>query len=253
MKTIIAAILLAAIYFLQGFSVAAQSEQPVETIFEEANITFSKGDYETAIEKYEEITSLSGQSAAVLYNLGNSYARSGLAGMAILNYERALRISPADSDIIGNLQLLKKESGLFVSEYEGLEKILFSLSLAQWLYLFLVVISALAVFHVFSLVHSMSKKTTTLFTAFCCLILCLSSIGGYASYQKYNPSIVISPGARLLISPFDTATSVGTIQEGRSVYPSKTHNNYTYVTDETERKGWIANTFIKAVCDPAGQ
>ena len=33
--------------------------------------------------------STTGYSAAGLYNLGNSYARAGKPGMAILNYERA--------------------------------------------------------------------------------------------------------------------------------------------------------------------
>lgn len=254
MKTSIAAIFIAtAIVFLQGLSHVSQAKQSIETIFEEANKAYSAGDYRTAINKYKEITDLTGQSAAVLYNLGNSYARSGQIGMAVLHYERALRISPSDSDIFGNLQLLKKESGLFVNEYSGLEKILFGLSLSQWLMLFLVALTVLALFHVFSLLHPITKKTTTFFTAFCCLVLCLSSIGGYASYQKFNPAIVISSDARLLISPFDTAASVGTIQEGRSVYPLQSHKNYTYVVDETERKGWIANSSIEAVCNPAGK
>ncbi len=254
MKTSIATILIAAtILLLQGFSLAAQSEQAINTIFEEANMAFSEGDYKTAIEKYQEITSQSGQSAAVLYNLGNSYAQSGQIGMAVLHYERAVRIAPSDSNIVGNLQLLKKESGLFVNEYEGFERILFSLSLSQWLILFLVVLAVLACFHIFSLLHPIRKKTIIVFTAFCCLILCLSSIGGYSRYQKFNPAIVISSDARLLISPFETSTSVGIIQEGRSVYPSKTHKNYTHVVDETNRKGWIANSAIEAVCNPAGK
>lgn len=248
MKTAIATILIAAaIYCIQGLSLAAQPEKTTETFFEEANMAFSEGHYKTAIEKYEKITSSSGLSATVLYNLGNSYARSGQIGKAVLNYERALRISPSDSDLLGNLQLLKKESGIFINEYKGLESILFSLSLSQWLLLFLLTLAVLGFFHIFTLLHPMPKKTIIIFTVLCCLVLSLSSVGGYARYQKFNPAIVISPEARLLISPFDTAASVGTIQEGRSLYPSKTHKNYTYVVDETGRKGWIASSFIESV------
>src|SRR5271154_1793227 len=38
-----------------------------------------------------------------LYNLGNSYARAGKPGLAVLSYERAALLAPDDPDINANL------------------------------------------------------------------------------------------------------------------------------------------------------
>ena len=41
-------------------------------------------------------------SAAGLYNLANAYARAGKPGLAMLNYERARLLAPADPDVEAN-------------------------------------------------------------------------------------------------------------------------------------------------------
>src|SRR5271165_49786 len=48
-----------------------------------------------------------GYSAAGLYNLANSYARTGKPGMAVLNYERASLLAPNESDIDANLRYVR--------------------------------------------------------------------------------------------------------------------------------------------------
>jgi len=46
-------------------------------------------------------------SADGLYNLANSYARAGMPGMAVLNYERAALLAPNDADINANLEYVR--------------------------------------------------------------------------------------------------------------------------------------------------
>src|SRR4029077_14462070 len=53
-----------------------------------------------------------GYSAAGLYNLGNSYARAGKPGMAVLNYERARLLAPDDADVEANLQFVRSSAHL---------------------------------------------------------------------------------------------------------------------------------------------
>jgi tetratricopeptide (TPR) repeat protein len=233
--------------FTIGSRILAQDGTTAGLLFEEANSAYSSGDYEAAISSYERIIGQSGFSSSVLYNLANGYARNGQTGKAIVNYERALLLSPNDSDILGNLQLVKKESGLFVREYSWLEKILFALSFDGWATLLLASLVILAAFYAGSLFFATSRKSTLTFTTLWVILFGLLCAGGYSVYQKSNPSIVISPGARLLVSPFEDATSIGKIQEGRRVYPLTQHRTYTYVVDETERKGWIADSDLEAV------
>jgi hypothetical protein len=49
-------------------------------------------------------------SADGLYNLGNSYARAGKPGLAVLNYERARLLAPTDPDIEANLRQVQKSA-----------------------------------------------------------------------------------------------------------------------------------------------
>ena len=64
-------------------------------------------DYHKAITLYEDALKSEGVSAAILYNLGNTYYKAGNNGKAILCYERALMLDPNDNDIITNLNLVR--------------------------------------------------------------------------------------------------------------------------------------------------
>ena len=76
-----------------------------DTALKEAEVAYTKEDYAKAIELYEGILKSNGESAAVYYNLGNTYYKAGKIAPAILNYERCLLLDPGDSDARFNLQL----------------------------------------------------------------------------------------------------------------------------------------------------
>ena len=57
--------------------------------------------------KYEDAIKNEGISSELLYNLGNAYYRTGNNGKAMLNYERALLMSPNDSDILANIEFVR--------------------------------------------------------------------------------------------------------------------------------------------------
>jgi len=67
--------------------------------FVSASTAYQDGQYKEAVKKYTEILTGERESGAVYYNLANSYFRSRELGRAILNYERARRLMPRDSDL----------------------------------------------------------------------------------------------------------------------------------------------------------
>ena len=83
-----------------------QSQSTLEASYRSADALYQEGQYEQAAEKYEQIAS-SIQNGAVYYNLGNAYFRLGNRGKAILNYERAKRLTPRDKDTNFNLKVAK--------------------------------------------------------------------------------------------------------------------------------------------------
>lgn len=232
-------------------SAAAIPAGPLEDgLFREANEAYSRGDYDQAITKYQQITETAGYSPAVLYNLANSYALSGKVGPAVLNFERALRLSPADSDIAGNLELVRKENGLFPKEPSSAEQFFRLLSLNQWTALMLVLLIGSTTFLLAAMKYRFTRQLSLGVATGCFLLFCLATAGTLFRYQYFNPSVVISPNVKLLISPFNSSTAIGSLPEGRLVYPQKSHGDFIYVTDETERKGWIQSTLIEPVVKP---
>ncbi|MDK9705462.1 MAG: tetratricopeptide repeat protein [Desulforhopalus sp.] len=219
-----------------------------ETLFQQGNEAYSRGDYAQAIARYEELTASAGLSPAVLFNLANSYAQSGKIGKAVVNYERALRLTPGDPDIIGNLELVRKESGLFDSEPAGMAiRFLQLLSIDQWTVLGLVALAGVTLLQVAVLRYRVGGKTSAGVRITCGLVLILAVAGTLIRYQSFRPSVVVAADARLLISPFASAASIGAIQEGRLVYPQKVHGLFTSVKDATNRQGWIASASLEEV------
>ncbi len=222
------------------------------SLFQQGNEAYSRGDYSQAISKYQQITETMGYSPAVNYNLANSYFLSGKIGLAVLNYERALRLDPSDSDISGNLQLVKKENGLFPKDSSGAERFFQMLNLDLWTALIPVSLLLLTGFLIATMKYRFSRQLRIGVTTCCLLLLCLGTAGTMFQYQYFNPSVVISPDAKLFISPFESSSTIGALQEGRLVYPQKTHGDFSYVIDETDRKGWIPSSLIEPVCKTAG-
>ncbi len=218
-----------------------------QALFQEAGQAYSSGDYVGAIEKYETLRA-DGGSAALFYNLANSYAQSGQSGRAILNYERALRLEPGDSDARGNLELLRREKGLFQTEKSLQQQFVSFLGMNQWtglaaagFVLFLVVL-------LLPVTSTMKRASRYLLAGVFLLLTCAAGFGIYGQYQHWHEGVVVTPDARLRVSPFSSAASIGTIQEGRLVHPGKKHGDFSLVMDETGRSGWLEADAFESIC-----
>lgn len=75
----------------------------------DADSAYAAGRYQDAIRGYESLLK-GGTSAELYYNLGNAYYRTEDITHAVLNYERALLLSPGDKDIRHNLQMARSKT-----------------------------------------------------------------------------------------------------------------------------------------------
>lgn len=76
---------------------------------QEADSAYAQERYQQAAKLYEQVLQ-HGVSADLYYNLGNAYYRMDNIPQAVLNYERALLLSPGDEDIRLNLQLARSKT-----------------------------------------------------------------------------------------------------------------------------------------------
>jgi len=240
--------------FLLSFAICCRADTRPTTVFEQANLAYSRGDYQQAIDQYLKFVKKNGVSASLLYNLANSYASVGQTGKAVLNYERALRLSPGDTDIQANLEQIRKDAGLYSDHKPVYERLAELLQADQWLLIsgfsfFLFALSTLGVPYI----RHRFPTLTRLLLVSTLLLSFLTLPPALFRYGSWHDNVVIEDRTRLLLSPFPGAASTGTIKAGRLVRPQKTHGNYVRIEDKTGRNGWVKQSCLEPVAKlPSG-
>ena len=91
---------------LAGAGSAAAADPP-QALFDRAAAAYREGKFDEAAQGYEAILAQAVHDPRVHYNLANAYFKQGRLGPAILEYERALRLDPADDESRDNLVLAR--------------------------------------------------------------------------------------------------------------------------------------------------
>ncbi len=77
------------------------------SVGQQADSAYNKENYRLAIELYNQSIAQEGKSSTAYYNLGNAYFRNDNLGKAVVSYERALKLNPANADARQNLEFVK--------------------------------------------------------------------------------------------------------------------------------------------------
>lgn len=214
--------------------------------FDTANSYFATGKYQQAQNAYEQIIRDEGYSASLCYNLANTYAQLGQTGMAILYYERALRLNPSNGDVHHNLMRIQEEAHL-LGEGGAMKKILSAHNLNLWSFLALFFLAALVVLlslYKHPLLKGPYRLTSALTTLSLCLVISTSLC--FFTYQQWPASIVIHE-TNLLLSPFEGAQNQGKMIEGQTVFNQQIHGDFVLIKDNNGRSGWVKDTDIKEI------
>jgi len=239
-------LLLLALQLLSTQSALSQDFSQPEVAFEKANTLYSQGNFMQAIDEYNAIVASHGMSPELMHNLANSYAAIGNNGQAILHYLRGLHLSPGDDDLEGDLATLRKNIGLFTDSSSLKNQLLSLYEINQWCYIALICFATVTfctIVGFFSRNRNVVPFFIFLFTTFSCL----STYAAFQQYSIWDSGVIVSPDTRLLMSPFDSAASLGAISEGSVVFLEKKHGDYLYIQDRTGRTGWIPSKTYKKI------
>ncbi len=92
------------ILFLFILSAVSLAQTP-DDLMNNANNLYQKNQFTDALKIYKGLVDDGYESSSLYYNLGNTYYRTGELGYAIYYYEKALKLSPGDEDIIHNIKV----------------------------------------------------------------------------------------------------------------------------------------------------
>jgi hypothetical protein len=188
-----------------------------------------------------------GFSAASLYNLGNSYARAGKPGMAILNYERASLLAPGDPDIEANLRFVQASAHLPTesrSAFDRFARIGSPLLLSWGAVLAIIVLGASAVAGQLT-----SRYRSLRFIAVLAGLLMLGWVvcNGITLWPKLHEGVIITASTPARVSPVPMGDSLFVLQDGEGVRIGAEHEGFTLVQTRAGRSGWVADSSLAPI------
>ncbi len=81
-----------------------KAQPPVE-LYQNANAHYKSNQFDSAAMLYSKLLAQGQENAEVHFNFANTLFKLGELGNSILHYEKALKFSPEDEDVLHNLQL----------------------------------------------------------------------------------------------------------------------------------------------------
>jgi len=181
-------------------------------------------------------------SAPVLFNQANADAQAGKTGAAILNYERARLLAPADPDIAANLNWVREHAGLPTAPATWLNRATSwaspnTMALLGWMGLVLLGAGILSA-------QSLPRFRTGSRLAACAgiILLALALLNATATWQKCREAVIVAQETPALISPITKAAPAFKLRSGEMVAITGHYNDFTLVQNSTGHTGWVAQT-----------
>jgi tetratricopeptide (TPR) repeat protein len=223
-----------------------------------ADSAYIRNDFTTAIQIYEMILR-TGESADIYYNLGNSYYKIGDIAKAILNYERALILKPANKDIRSNLEIARAKTVDKVTDVPELffitwlKSITNSMGIQSWAIIaisfFLLFIVSIYIF--FFSTKIVARKTffilALFFLVFCVIANISAAFQRRVRLNRMN-AIIISPSVTIRSTPNDNGTSLFILHEGRKVFiKDDSMKDWKEIQLEDGDVGWVKKNDLEVI------
>ena len=224
----------------------------------DADSAYVNGNYQEAIKVYESLLK-HGESAELYYNLGNAYYRTENITRAVLNYERALLLSPGDGDIRFNLQIARSKTidkivpeseMFFVTWYRSLVNIM---SVDGWGRMALV---SLALVIVLFLVYLFSARVWVQKVGFFGggILLVVFVFSNFFAWQQRQQllnregAIVVAPSVTVKSTPAQNGTDLFILHEGtKVVITDGSMKSWREIRLADGKKGWIESKKIELI------
>jgi tetratricopeptide (TPR) repeat protein len=256
MKPVVIILLSVLHFYCAPGAVCAGEKAPdnPESVFRRANSYYDAGDYDMAISEDMSILRRGLKNGNLYYNLGNFYFKNGELGKAVVNYERAMRFMPRDSDLLSNLEFAKslmkqpdppgKRARVLrmldaASRYLTLKEIIL-LILFCW-YLLITVFIVTKVFKRF--VNYSTIILVLLCSALALLIVPLPH--RIADYER--GTVAIDPITDVRFEPFDDADVNFPLYEGMKVRILRRDDNWLKIKRPDGKIGWIPKEKVELI------
>ena len=242
-----------------SFSASAQEKDYVDSLWDAANLAYVEGRWADAISDYQMISSMGLESASLYCNTGDAFFKDGNVPMAILYYERALKLDPSYDDARYNLDLLNSTIQDRIDPVPEFvlkawaREICYIMDSNAWTVCFFVLFAlTLAMVLLFLLAPTVGGRRTGFFTGIVLLLLAVFSlcfsVWQKNDYMKAEGAIVMRPVTSVKSSPSAEASKdLFILHEGTKVKIIDQVGSWNNIELADGRQGWIPSGDIETI------
>lgn len=242
--------------YILVFLFSAVSFGQNEKLFDDGKELYKNGKYQQAINSWMQIIENGEASAELYFNLGNAQYKLNRIGPSIYYYEKALQLSPNDSDIKNNLAFAENAR---IDAIDPLPKSVFS----KWYHniadtftfdgwAIFTVICSIGFIGLFLLYYfSYSEKIKRLFFAATLLIglvftaTITLAFTTYEEYTKNQPAIIFANELEVKSEPNLGSNTAFVLHEGTKVQITAQDGNWFRIVIADGKDGWAPASELK--------
>jgi tetratricopeptide (TPR) repeat protein len=243
-----------AVTAISDFSLGFQTEN----LFSKGNEYYIKNDFEKAVEAYENLIKSGYEGASLYYNLGNAYYRQGKLGYAILNYERALKLSPGDEDIQHNLALANANTIDKIDDlpkffiFQWWEGLLALFPISGWTItayiLYFLVLASVGLYsfskNQFRYKYILISGLTSFSLLLIVVVLLIVKVNREINIKN---GIIIEQLVNVKLSPGYQSDDAFIVHEGLKVKLEDEVNDWVKIKVQNDKIGWIPESSVKMI------
>ena len=237
----------------------AQDDSYADSLWNAANAAYAEGRWADAVADYELISGMGLESASLYCNTGDACFKDGNIPMAIVYYERALKLDPSYDDARYNLELMNamiQDRIDPVPEFVikvWARKVCYIMDSDTWTICFFVFLAlTLALALVFILASTPGGRRAGFFTGIVTLLLAVMAVT-FAMWQKKDymsadEAVVMRPVTSVKSSPASgSATDLFILHEGTKVKVIDSVGMWNNIELADGRQGWLPSEDIEII------
>ena len=210
--------------------------------FDAANKLYEEGKFTDAVSAYEKLAQSGETSAALYFNLGNAFFKSGQIGRAVAAYRTAEQLTPRDPDLRANLQFARNQAQGPTLSPGRWQRWLGRLTLNEWTLLAVVAVwlwlLLLAVLQ-WRPALKPALRTYVFSLAILAALLCACVAATLRETRFTRTAIVITSEAIVRYGPLAESPTAFTVHDGAELRVLDGKDEWLQVSAGPNRVGWL--------------
>jgi tetratricopeptide (TPR) repeat protein len=227
----------------------------LKSLMDQANKAYAAQDFAKAQELYEQILGTGNESAILYFNLGNAFYKQGDNLKAVLNYERAKRLSPRNKDIDFNLKIANQfvvdnieqlPKPFFARWWNSVSNLLPADGWAKWSVFVFILFLILLGSYFFSRSLRIRKLafSAAVFTAIFVIFSFTLAIRQSNLVKDRTSALILCPRVNVKSAPSVTGTDLFMIHEGLKVKITDQLEKWREIELSDGNKGWVKDSCL---------